>query len=307
MFVPEIKNDSIRAIAMPMSVETLIKLIKKYPAFAAAYPTDSSKNKYVKFDKKAMEYQISERPLSYKVDPDEENRNETVIFENADTGGTGWSHTRSRSDVLGQMYFNSATGLVGDHDPNNPHNNPVFSLDAFIRPEIYVSYLDARWHEGKKYCSMTANSVRFKTRTSKVYDNPDLSIYFSKKTSKLAEETKTSTAPIVKFGERPYIWLNKEECENGNQSLMQLVSEYGYNIAPPFDLKNRSTDLTNARNLINAYSEEVIKTLGKNEIKEIAVCNYFRQNDFYKANFVAPLKKYIDVQGLISKSPELGK
>ena len=37
-------------------------------------------------------------------------------------------------------------------------------------------------------------------------------------------EKVTSTAPIVTFGKKQYIWLNQEECKNGQSKAMELVS-----------------------------------------------------------------------------------
>jgi len=282
MFNPIFNDDkSIKAIAMPMSRDTIVLLITKYPAFAAAFPTESSKSKYVKFDKTTKQYEILERPVGYQVDPDEDNRTETVIFENSDTDGTGWSHSRTQS-TAGKMYFNSATGLLGNHDPNNPHENPIFSLDAFIRPEMFLAF-DKN--------SDVVKTLKNKTRTSKVYCNPNGDINFDKTTSKLADAKVTSTAPIVEFGGRPYIWLNRSECISGEQNLMHIVSEKGYGIAPPFDLKNNTTDLFKARDLVCAYNDEVLKNLTNNEqAKNIIVCEYSSGDSYTKAKPLGKLQ-----------------
>lgn len=272
----------IRAIAMPMSVSTLKLLIARYPAFAAGFPTQSSFDKYVKFDKTNKEYQILEKYAGFVENHDEDNRDETVIFQNLDTNKTGWSHCRSKSDIPGQMYFNSATGLIGNHDPNNPHNNPVFSLDAFIRPEVRIVY-------NNDSCKATYN---LKKRTSKVYANPDKSIYFKKNVSDLSKETVTSEAPIVILGGRTYIWLNFSECHFGTCNEMLLVSEHGYSIAPPFNLKGRTSNLMDAKDLLNAYNEEFIKTLSEKEKKLVIISEYKSADNFDIARRIQLLGEY---------------
>ena len=52
----------------------------------------------------------------------------------------------------------------------------------------------------------------------------------------------TSKAPVVTFGKKEYIWLNKDECENGTEKSMRLVSLELIAGAKPFDKDGNTND-----------------------------------------------------------------
>ncbi len=52
----------------------------------------------------------------------------------------------------------------------------------------------------------------------------------------------TSKAPVVTFGKKDYIWLNKDECENGKEKSMRLVSLELIARAKQFDKDGNTND-----------------------------------------------------------------
>ncbi len=52
----------------------------------------------------------------------------------------------------------------------------------------------------------------------------------------------TSKTPVVTFGKKDYIWLNKDECENGKEKSMRLVSLELIARAKPFDKDGDTND-----------------------------------------------------------------
>lgn len=60
------------------------------------------------------------------------------------------------------------------------------------------------------------------TQTYTIYDNK---IDCTAMVGEHGEEVSvTSTAPIITFASQKYIWLNKEDCENGTSNIMDCIS-----------------------------------------------------------------------------------
>ena len=95
----------------------------------------------------------------------------------------------------------------------------------------------------------------------------------------------TSTAPIVMFGGKRYIWLNREECQQGQTDIMNLLSEYGHDMALPFDcdLKRQSTDLADALPLLIQYDQVAFGECKENEL-ELVIPYLLSSEDDYSSD-----------------------
>lgn len=164
----------------------------------------------------------------------------------------GWAQMRGlrNANDSKQMPFNSARTLVGFHNPNQPHEDIQYAYDAVVRPALRILYNQKSW---------LVRNMNLEKRTSLVRVNEDKSIYLNNgiEDSIYPRTEITSEAPIVMFGGKTYIWLNKEECERGQERTMRLLSEKGHDMALPFDCdQNRqSTDLADALPLLMQYDQ----------------------------------------------------
>ena len=89
----------------------------------------------------------------------------------------------------------------------------AFGVSAGLRVSVSLLYVAD---------SIATRSCREVTKTSKV------------KINNVIKEI-TSTAPVIKYGEVDYIWLNREECENGSSKVMECVSLELVERAEPLD------------------------------------------------------------------------
>ncbi len=110
----------------------------------------------------------------------------------------------------------------------------------------------------------------------------------SRKSGLLNTETRmltetTSTAPIVLFGKKPYIWLNKDECEHGTEKTMRLVSEELLARAVSFDKKCETNNYgSEAAAEIRSQCEEEALEFATEEEKSMLVKVRLSDKDGYE-------------------------
>ena len=269
------KNETlIVARSLPMNAHWFKKMCDKFPAFQAALPTVYAMSQIKRVQTKNGE--IDQR----------------IWINSAPGFGTCWSHMRGKV-IQGMMPFNSARTGLGYHDPNMPHGDIEAAHDATVRPSLYLRY-DAN--------SSVVSSCTDRYRISNIRRNEDASI-FLKDDAPIIEVR--SCAAVVLFGENPYIWLNKEECESGIDTEMQLISEFGLEMAEPFDHVHFSTDLANATELLAQYEGAALGSCNEEELNLVVPVVLSSIDDYEKAYSHAEVIKDIKATKLeITKKPQ---
>ena len=209
-------------------------LYNKFPAYQGVIPTESAKAERRCIPTSAGDWI------------------EGGIYINEEEGFPfGWAQMRGHNpNDTNQMPFNSARTLVGFHNPNQPHEDVQYAYDAVVRPALRLLYDQKSW---------VVRNMNFEKRTSLIRVNNDNSIElnYDIEDSVYPKIEVTSEAPIVMFGGKTYIWLNREECERGQVKIMNLLSEKGHDMALPFDCDSnrQSTDLADALPLLKQYDQ----------------------------------------------------
>ena len=131
------------------------------------------------------------------------------------------------------------------------------------------------------------------TREAKVWEDPNGTEY-----SKQGQYTTiTSTAPIITFGKKEYIWLNQEDCESGNATEMDCWSLDLLERAVPIDVEGKHNNILQANELLqqadnavkgDATPEElamlVRTTVNRTQNYDI-VASFLEENKGKKINF----------------------
>ena len=261
--VIKLKNEKIIvARAILMNSDLFRILHDKFPAYQGVIPTESAK---------AIRKQI---PTSAG------ELIEGGIYINEEEGFPyGWAQMRGFENAKDskQMPFNSARTLVGFHNPNQPHDDVQYAYDAVVRPSLRILYNEKSW---------LVRNMNLEKRTSLVRVNEDKSIYlnYGIEDDIYPRAEVTSEAPIVMFGEKTYIWLNREKCEMGKEMIMRLLSEKGHDMALPFDCnQNRqSTDLADALPLLIQYDQVAYEFCADHE-SELAYPFILTSSDNYES------------------------
>ena len=129
------------------------------------------------------------------ADVSEKVKKTNDFYDYANYEGKGWYPLRSAlSGSANRIFFGNENGSLGWLDSE--------SNLAGLRVAFKVKYNPDSNH---------VKGCRTKKRTTLVYDG--------KKENNI---NVTSSAPIVKFGGKDCIWLNREECENGKFKEMEL-------------------------------------------------------------------------------------
>ena len=116
------------------------------------------------------------------------------------------------------------------------------------------------------FASTHSNDNGLRVAMQLIYD-PDSTIVKScvevEKTTKIRDsysssqyKTVTSKAPVITFGKKQYIWLNKEECENNSERTMRCISLELVEKAVPFSEKSNN-DFVKAHK-IHSQCERVV-------------------------------------------------
>ena len=119
--------------------------------------------------------------------------------------------------------------------------------------------------------SWAVRNMNLEKRTSLVRVNDDKSIEldYDIEDSIYPRVEVTSEAPIIMYGGKTYIWLNREECQRCQENNMRLLSEHGHDMALPFDcdLNRQSTDLADALPLLEQYNQVAFGTCTDEELR----------------------------------------
>ena len=199
----------------------------------------------------------------------------------------GWAQMRGHNpNNPKEMPFNSARTLVGYHDPNKPHDDVQYAYDGVVRPAIRLVY---------DKTSRTVKDMNLEKRTSLTRINPDNSIDldYSIEDGIYPRIEVTSEAPIVMFGGKTYIWLNKEACERGESKIMHLLSAYGHDMALPFDsdLNRQSTDLADALPLLEQYDNVAYGACTDEELRLFIPSILSSKDDYERADNIMRLER----------------
>ncbi len=128
-----------------------------------------------------------------------------------------------------------------------------YTRNAYKNSPYYVTIgtLDGKLHEATT--TQSDNGLRlslhivYNAESDIVKNHKQLSkkaIVWNKRTGK--GEPVTSTAPVVVYGKKEYIWLNMEECEIDKAKTMELVSVKLLAKSAPFNRDTNSSDFANA-------------------------------------------------------------
>ncbi len=156
------------------------------------------------------------------------------------TYGTGWYFTRSA------LMDSSPRVLCGfdDGDLLYRHN---YCDHGSVRIALQIIYNPE---------SNVVKSCEMKTKTELIFNRDSAQM-----------EKVTTTAPIVVFGKKEYVWLNKEECENGTAKTMELVSVKLLARSVPFDKDGKSTDFAKAVELQKQYFDVATENCTEEELE----------------------------------------
>lgn len=97
----------------------------------------------------------------------------------------------------------------------------------------------------------------------------------------LWEEVTDRNVPIVTFGDHEYIWYNKEECESGENPLMDLVILDMPECAKPFEPSGRYNDYALATEQHEQYNRIALQGTNEEE-RNLLVQMSFSSNDRYE-------------------------
>ena len=167
---------------------------------------------------KDLEKLIEKFPVFAAAELSEEARNQGA-YENKGTG-TGWYFTRNKAENGWVIYVGFCGGLIA-YSPAN--------ADTGLRIGLQLEY------DNK---SKVVKSVKEVKKKGIVWDPKT-------KTKKRMK----GSAPVVTFGKIDYIWLNKEECENGDAKYMELISLKLLVKASPFNKSDWNNNYDDAESL----------------------------------------------------------
>ncbi len=95
----------------------------------------------------------------------------------------------------------------------------------------------------------------------------------------------TSKAPVVTFGKKDYIWLNKDECEKGKEKTMRLISLELIARAKPFDKTGSTNDYGSeaAKELREQCQDEALEFATREEKKLLVKVRLSEKDGYEKA------------------------
>ncbi len=185
-----------------------------------------------------------------------------------------------------------------------------YTRSAFAGSSSFVYYVR---HGGDLYrsCSSNVNTgVRVALQT--IY-NPNNSIAKGcrsvKRTAEIWDEQKqkaekvTNEAPVVTFGKKEYIWLNKEECEAGTASTMELVSLELVAKSVPFDKNGDTNDFAQATEMHKQYLEIATEDCTKEELDMIVAVKMSEKDNYNSTTPIFKSKEQQEWQDKLRKNP----
>lgn len=97
--------------------------------------------------------------------------------------------------------------------------------------------------------------------------------------------TEESEAPIVTFGGIEYIWLNKEECEQGNAHFMHLISRYVLDKAPQFSEDGSHNDYAQATDIHEKCESIAFENATEEEMALVVEAEMSDEDGYDKISF----------------------
>lgn len=88
------------------------------------------------------------------------------------------------------------------------------------------------------------------------------------------KEVTNEDVPIVRFGENLYIWYNKEECESGEDPVMDLVILEMPECAKSFDPSGRYNDYAIATEQHEQYKRIALEGTSEEERKLLVLMSF---------------------------------
>lgn len=174
----------------------------------------------------------------------------------SDTYNTGWYFTRKAwAGSSGQVESVCTDGDLGWSLSNRSDAGLRVALQTIYNPD-----------------SSLVKGCQEISRTAQIWDE---------KKQKVIETT--SKAPVVTFGKKQYIWLNKAECEKGDEITMRLVSLELLARSVPFDKEGKTNDYGNkAADEIRKQCEDEALEFATKEEKAMLVKVKLSSKDGYE-------------------------
>ena len=206
-----------------------------------------------------------------------EKAKEQNAFCSSSYNGKGWYPLRSAlSGSASRVFCGDINGSLGWI---NSHN-----FNAGMRVAFKVIYNPD---------SSLVKGCRTEKRTTLVYDE-----------KKEKNFNVTSSAPIVKFGGKDCIWLNKEDCESGKSKEMELWTLDLIERAVPFDREGKTDDFAKATELIAQCDRVLKENCTKEELKMIIPVKMSSEDNYEKTTSIIKNKEEITVKDLFNQVSE---
>ncbi|MDE6583419.1 MAG: hypothetical protein K2K31_02055 [Clostridia bacterium] len=95
--------------------------------------------------------------------------------------------------------------------------------------------------------------------------------------------TYTDTAPVITFGGKEYVWYNKEECENNQSDVMEIVLNQSYERSVPFNTSTGSNNYGETTYFIEQHERNVLEGCTKQELEMIVPVKMSSADGYEKA------------------------
>ena len=201
-----------------------------------AFPVSEKEQKKLKAKFPAY----SNAALSERAEKEGTYKNSVYLYF---AGETGLYFTRSRADISSSfVQCVDSTGSLIDKIGDFTHCGLRVALQIIYNREQPV-----------------VKSCRTEKRTAMIC-NDDTNIV----------EMRINEAPIVVFGKKEYIWLNKEDCENDSAKTMELISVKLLAKSVQFDKAGENNDFANAVELQKQCYEVATENCTEEEIAMLA-------------------------------------
>ena len=227
-----------------------------------------SKGEYEKYFDKFRAFMSAD--LSEKAD--EQGAYHDEVYE-----GKGWYPLRS-------ALSGSADRVLSGNRSGCLVWNGSYSNNAGLRVAFKVIY--------NPECNLV-KGCRTEKRTTLVYDE-----------KKEKNINVTSSAPIVKFGGKDCIWLNKEDCESGKSNEMELWTLDLVERAVPFDKDGETNDFAKATELIAQCDRVLKENCTKEELDMIIPVEMSSEDNYEKTTSIIKNKEEITVKDLFNQVSE---
>ena len=193
-----------------------------------------------------------------------ENAKEEKAFCSSEFKGKGWYRLRSPvSSSADSIYCGDECGCLNYESYDD--------LFAGLRVAFKIIYNPN---------SNLVKGCRTEKRTTLVY-----------KKAKKNTINVTSSAPIVRFGGKDCIWLNKEDCESGKSKEMELWTLDLIERAVPFDREGKTDDFAKATELIAQCDRVLKENCTKEELKMIIPVKMSSEDNYEKTTSIISIMK----------------